>query len=143
MRTRLRCLQSESGEGLISGLILIAGVLVPLLFLIPLFARLEQARLAAEQTARDSVRAAVQSPNAAAAQAAATHAVERAQTNTKDRIQLRLQGAFVRGGELEATATVQVPLATLPVFGTFGTVTVRGRASAPVDQYRSVISGAP
>jgi hypothetical protein len=58
-----RRLRDEKGQGLISALILLAGVLVPLLFLVPLFARLEQGRLAAEQAARDAVRAAVEAPN--------------------------------------------------------------------------------
>ncbi len=138
MKTPMHRLRLESGEGLVSGLILIAGVLLPLMFLIPLFARLEQARLVAEQTARDGVRAAVQAPNAAAAQTARADAVGRAQTNTPDQIQLTLRGAYVRGGELEATATVHVPLASLPLFGSFGEVTIRGQASAPLDQYRSL-----
>ena len=138
MKTLMHRLRRESGEGLVSGLILIAGVLLPLMFLIPLFARLEQARLTVEQTARDGVRAAVQSPNATAAQTAAADAVARAQTNTPDQIQLTLTGAFARGGELEATTTVHVPLASLPLFGSFGEVTVRGQASAPLDQYRSL-----
>ncbi len=49
-----RRLRDERGQGLISALILLAGVLLPLLFLVPLFARLEQGRLAAEQAARAS-----------------------------------------------------------------------------------------
>ena len=53
MRRLLFRLRSERGQALISGLILLAGVLIPLLFLVPLFARVEQGRLAAEQPARD------------------------------------------------------------------------------------------
>ena len=33
---------------------------------------------------------------------------------------------------------VQVPLAGLPFFGRLGTISVHGRARAPVDQYRSL-----
>ena len=44
--TRLHTrLLSETGEGLITGLLLIAGVLVPLMFIVPLFGRIETAHL--------------------------------------------------------------------------------------------------
>ena len=134
---RARC---ESGEGLVSGLILIAGVLLPIMFLVPLFARLEQARLIAEQTARDAVRAAVEAPDPVTAEADAQAAVARAQPNSYDRIQLTLTGAFARGNLLRATTTVRVDLATVPFYGSIGTVTVDGQAAAPVDQYRSILT---
>ena len=44
--------RDESGEGLISGLILLAGVMLPLMFLIAIFGHLEVARLTAQQAAR-------------------------------------------------------------------------------------------
>jgi hypothetical protein len=131
---------SESGEGLISGLILIAGVLLPVMFLVPLFARLEQARLVAEQTARDAVRVAVEAPDAATAQGDAVAAVARAQPNSYDRIQLTLDGAFARGSILRATTTVHVDLARVPFYGAIGTVSVHGQAAAPVDVYRSLLT---
>lgn len=143
MNTLCRRLRQESGEGLVSGLILIAGVLLPVMFLVAVFGRLEQARLIAEQAARDSVRAAVEAPDATAAQTAAATAVTRAQPDSRDQIQLTLEGAFARGNNLEATTTVGVPLASIPFFGTLGTVTVHGRATAPVDQYRSVLDTTP
>jgi hypothetical protein len=130
--------RSESGEGLVSGLILIAGVLLPVMFLVPLFGRLEQARLVAEQAARDAVRVAVEAPDAATAQADAQSAAARAQPNSYDQIQLTLDGAFGRGNLLRATTTVHVDLARVPFYGTIGTVTVHGQATAPVDQYRSI-----
>ena len=80
--TLRRRLHEEKGQGLISGLILLAGVLLPLLFLVPLFARLEQGRLVAEQAARDAARAAVEAPNANAAQTAAADALARARAQT-------------------------------------------------------------
>jgi hypothetical protein len=140
MKRLYRRALSESGEGLVSGLILIAGVLLPVMFLVPLFARLEQARLVSEQTARDAVRVAVQAPDAATAQADAAAAVTRAQPNSYDRVQLTLEGAFARGNVLRATATVRVDLARVPFYGAIGTVTVHGRAAAPVDQYRSILT---
>src|SRR5262249_7327893 len=101
-RSRLR---AERGQGIVSALILLAGVLLPLLFVVPLFARLEQGRLEAEQAARDAVRAAVEAPNPAAAQDAAADALARAQTLSNAPLRLQLSGAFARGSLL--TARVQ------------------------------------
>jgi hypothetical protein len=140
MKLLYRRALSESGEGLVSGLILIAGVLLPVMFLVPLFARLEQARLVAEQTARDAVRVAVEAPDAATAQADAQSAVARAQPNSYDQIQLTLDGTFARGDLLHATTTVRVDLARVPFYGAVGTVAVHGQAAAPVDQYRSLLT---
>jgi hypothetical protein len=132
----------ERGEGMVSALILIAGVLLPLLFVVPLFARLEQGRLIAEQTARDAVRVAVEAPSADAAQQAANAAVERGRAETDEPLQVVLHGTFVRGGTLQANTTVQVALASLPFFGSLGTIQVHGQARAPVDQYRSLVEDA-
>jgi hypothetical protein len=138
LRRRLR---AEAGQGLISALLLLAGVLLPLLFLVPLFARLEQGRLAAEQAARDAVRAAVDAPNASAAQAAAGGAVIRAQTQTKEPLRLELDGTFSRGGVLTARVHTTVALASLPFVGRLGAIELSGHASAPVDRYRSLLTG--
>jgi hypothetical protein len=124
---------------MISALILIAGVLLPLLFVVPLFARVEQGRLIAEQTARDAVRAAVVAPSADGAQQAADAAAERGREETSEPLQLTLDGTFERGATLQATITVQVALASLPFFGNLGTIPVHGKASAPVDRYRSLV----
>lgn len=135
MTARLR---DETGEGMISALILIAGLLLPLLFVVPLFARLEQGRLIAEQTARDAVRAAVEAPSADSAQQAAEAAAARGRQETSEPLQLTLDSTFERGATLEATTTVQVALASLPFFGHLGTIAIHGKARAPVDQYRSL-----
>jgi hypothetical protein len=84
-RSLSRRLRSERGEGLIAGLLLIAGVLVPLMFIVPLFGRIESAHLAAQQTARDAVRSAALAPDDAHAHAAAQAAVAvaRAQTGVR------------------------------------------------------------
>jgi hypothetical protein len=132
--------RAESGQALISGLMLLAGVLIPLLFLVPLFARVEQGRLAAEQAARDAVRAAVQSPSATAAQDAAQQAIARARTQTGEPLQLTLEGEFGRGGVLRARVRSEVALASIPLFGGIGTVEVNGDAAAPVDRYRSLLT---
>ena len=132
---RLGC---DRGQGLISSLLLLAGVLIPLLFLVPLFARLELARLAADQAARDAARSAVQAPGPAEAEAAAQAAVARARGETDVPLRLALGGQFARGGVLRADVTARVTLGRLPVLGSFGTVIVRGDASAPVDRYRSL-----
>jgi hypothetical protein len=135
-------LRSEGGQALVSGLILLAGVLIPLLFLVPLFARVEQGRLAAEQAARDAVRAAVQAPSATAAQAAAETAVQRARAQTDEALELTLEGEFGRGNVLRASVRTQVDLARIPLFGVIGTVEVHGDAAAPVDRYRSLLGEA-
>jgi hypothetical protein len=132
--------RAEEGQALISGLLLLAAVLLPLLFLVPLFARVEQGRLAAEQAARDAVRAAVQAPSATAAEAAAQGAVLRAREQTGQPLELTLEGAFGRGSVLRARVRSEVDLARIPLFGRIGTVEVRGDAAAPVDRYRSLLT---
>lgn len=138
MRTLRRRLASERGEGIVSALMLLAGVLLPVLFLLPLVGRIEQGRLAAAQTARAAVRAAVESDSAAAAQAAAEQQLTVEQTQTSTPLRLALSGSFVRGGTLQASVTGQVALGHLPLLGDFGTITVHASARAPVDQYRSL-----
>ncbi|HWQ24765.1 MAG TPA: hypothetical protein VNK94_11725 [Gaiellaceae bacterium] len=140
MRRLISRVRAESGQALISGLMLLAGVLIPLLFLVPLFARVEQGRLAAEQAARDAVRAAVQSPSATAAADAAEQAVARARTQTGEPLQLTLEGEFARGNVLHARVRSEVALASIPLFGAIGTVEVAGDAAAPVDRYRSLLT---
>lgn len=140
MRRVLRRLACERGEGIVSALMLLAGVLIPVIFLVPLFGRVEQGRLATSQAARAAVRAAAQSPSAEAAQVAAERqvAVEQAQTRTP--LRLQLGGRFERGGSLQATVTGEVALGHLPVLGDFGTIVVRGSARAPIDRYRSLLA---
>ncbi len=139
-----RSLCSERGEGLIAGLILIAGVLVPLMFFIPLFGRIESSRLAVQQAAREAVRAATLAPDAIQARTAAQQAASTARTETGIPLRLTLVGSFARGATLTADATTNVSLGSLPGLGSFATITVRGQASAPVSQYRSLLpEGAP
>jgi hypothetical protein len=142
VRRLLFRVRSESGQALISSLILLTGILIPLLFLVPLFARVEQGRLAAEQAARDAVRAAVQSPSSTAAQVSAEAAVARARAQTGEELQLRLEGEFARASVLRARVRTEVDLARIPLFGSIGTVEVSGDAAAPVDRYRSLL-GSP
>jgi hypothetical protein len=132
-------LGDESGEGLITGLIILAGVLIPLMFLMPLFARIELAQVDAQQAARDSVRSAVEAPDASAARAAATSAFSREQAGTRTPMTLSLNGTYARGQVMSAIVTARVPLGSLPVIGHFGTIIVRGQAHAPVDRYRSIL----
>jgi hypothetical protein len=130
--------RSESGEGLITGLMLMAGVLVPLMFVVVLFGRIETAHLAAQQAARDAVRSAALAPDAAHARAAAQSAVTAARAQTGVPLTLSLAGDFTRGSTMTARTSATVALGTLPGLGGFGTITVRGRASAPIDRYRSL-----
>jgi hypothetical protein len=137
--TRLaRTLRREEGQGIVSALLLLVGVLLPLMFLIALFGRIEQGRLAADQTARDAVRAASQAPSQTGAEQAARDALARARQQTGLPLTLSLEGELQRGATLTAQTTVEVPLGGLPFFGRLGTISVHGRARAPVDQYRSL-----
>jgi hypothetical protein len=135
----IRRLREEQGVGLISALLLLAGVLLPVMFLVPAFARIEQGRLAAAQSARDAVRAAVDSPTPQLAQQAADDALARARTQTGVPLELRLDGSFARGGVLHAETSAAIDLASLPFVGNIGTVVVHGSATAPVDSYRSLL----
>ncbi len=143
MNRLTRSLRREDGQGIVSGLLLLAGVLLPLMFLVPLFARLEQGQLAAAQAARDAVRAAVEAPSSEQAQQAAEQALAREQSQTSIPLALRLEGTFARGSVLRARASARVALASIPLFGRFGTITVHSQASAPVDSYRSLLTEAP
>jgi hypothetical protein len=133
-----RRLTREDGQGIVSALLLLAGVLLPLMFLVTLFGRIEQARLAADQTAQDAVRAASLAPSQIAAEQAVQAAAAQAQTQTGLPLQATLEGSLERGATLTAIATVQVPLGSIPFLGTFGTLTINGQAQAPVDEYRSL-----
>jgi hypothetical protein len=140
MTALARSLRREDGQGLVSALLLLAGVLLPVMFLVVVFARIEQGRLAADQAARDAVRAATQAPTVGQAQQAAADALARARAQTGVQLQLHLSGSFTRGAVLHADTSAQVDLATLPFFGQIGTITVHGSAAAPLDAYRSLLT---
>ena len=136
----LRKLRREEGElGLVSALLLLAGVLLPIMFIVVAFARIEQGRLAAAQAARDAVRAAVEAPTATGAQQAADDAIARARMQSGVPLQLQLDGTFARGAVVHAQTSAQIDLASLPFIGQLGTITVHGSAAAPVDSYRSLV----
>ena len=136
----LEKLRREDGElGMLSALALLAGVLLPIMFIVVAFARIENGRLAAAQAARDAVRAAVEAPTASDAQQAADDAIARTQTQTGVALQLQLDGTFARGAVLHAQTSAQIALASVPFIGRLGTITVHGNATAPVDTYRSLI----
>ncbi len=136
----LERLRREDGElGMLSALLLLAGVLLPIMFIVVAFARIENGRLAAAQAARDAVRAAVGAPTPTGAQHAADDAIARAQAQTGVTLQLQLDGTFARGAVLQAKTSAQIGLASLPFIGQLGTITVHGSAAAPVDTYRSLI----
>ncbi len=101
--TLLRRLRREEGElGLVSALLLLAGVLLPIMFIIVAFARIENGRLAAAQAARDAVRAAGEAPTATGAQQAADDAIARAEMQSGVPLQLQLDGTFARGAVVHA-----------------------------------------
>jgi hypothetical protein len=136
----LRKLRREEGElGLVSALLLLAGVLLPIMFIVVALARIENGRLAAAQAARDAVRAAVEAPTATGAQQAADDAIARAEMQSGVPLQLQLDGTFARGAVVHAQTSAQIDLASLPFIGQLGTITVHGSAAAPVDAYRSLV----
>jgi len=136
----LEKLRREEGElGMVSALLLLAGVLLPIMFIVVAFARIENGRLAAAQAARDAVRAAVEAPTPSDAQLAADDAIARARAQTGVPLRLQLNGTFARGAVLYAQTSAQIGLASLPFIGRLGTITVHGNAAAPVDTYRSLI----
>lgn len=142
IRTLTRGLSGERGEAsIVSGLLLLAGVLIPLMFLIPLFARVELAQVDAQQAARDAVRSAVKAPNASAAHAAADTSLAREQAGVRTPLTMSLTGTFARGQTMSAQVTTSVPIGMLPFLGQFGTIAIHARASAPVDRYRSILEG--
>jgi len=131
----------ERGEGMVAALLLLAGALLPLLFLLSLFARVEQARLIASQAAWASVRAAVLAPSAQAAQSDAVAELAAAQAETAASLGLRLAGSFARGGLLSAEVSAEIPIGELPFLGGLGTVRLEASARAPVGAYRSFPGG--
>lgn len=140
LRRRLR---DETGSSLITGLLVIGALMVPVLFLVPLFAPVELAHLAAEQAARDAVRSAAQAPDLDRASAAVDLAADRARADDGTPIRVSLSGEWRRGSVLQADARTTVTIGRLPGLGRFGRVTVEARARAPLDQYRSLAGVAP
>jgi hypothetical protein len=136
IRSKLGC---ERGEALITGLIVLGGVLVPLMLIIPLFGRIESSKLAVQQAARAAVRAATLAPDATQAQAAAAQAANTTRAQTRVPLHLTLEGRFARDSTLRARTNVSVSLGNIPGVGSFGTISVRGQATAPVGQYRSLL----
>jgi hypothetical protein len=139
LRGATRRLHEQHGEAeILSAILLLAGVLIPAMFLIALFARIEHAQGSAQQAALDTVRSAVQAPDAQAASAAANEALAREQTSSTP-LTVSLAGTFTRGQRMTATVTTSVPVGSLPLLGHFGTITLHANASAPVDRYRSIL----
>jgi Flp pilus assembly protein TadG len=138
MNRLAHALRREEGVGIISALFLLVGVLLPLMFLVAVFGRIEQGRLAAQQTAQDAVRAATQAPTQTQADQAVQSALARARQQSGLPLSIQLHGVLERGSTLTAQTTVDVSLASVPFFGELGTVTIRGSAQAVVDQYRSL-----
>lgn len=138
-RLKRRVAEERGEAAILSGLLLLAGVLIPLMFLIPLFARVELAQVDAQQASHDAVRSAVGAANPAAANAAASSALARERAAAGMPLVLSLNGTFARGQTMTANVSTSVPIGTLPVLGHFGTITINARASAPVDSYRSIL----
>jgi hypothetical protein len=130
--------RDERGEGIVSALLLLAGALLPLCFLVALLGRVEQAALAAAQAASSAVRVAALAPDAQVAQDGAEAELEAAQAQTSAVLALRLEGSFARGGLLEADVSARLDVGDLPFVGGIGTITLVESARAPVDLYRAL-----
>ncbi|MGH2930819.1 MAG: hypothetical protein ACRDL8_21625, partial [Solirubrobacteraceae bacterium] len=113
-------------------------MLLPVMFTVVVFARVEQGRLAVAQAARDAVRAAVEAPSPLQAQQAIDDAIARARVQTGVALTYQLDGTFARGADLRVQTHAQIALASLPFIGRIGTLTVSGSATATVDAYRSI-----
>lgn len=132
-------LRGDDGQAIVTALLLLAGVLVPLLFIVPLFSRVETTRLAAEQAARDAVRSAVQAPSPGQATAAARQAVSRASRTSGTRLTFDLSGRFARGEIMLVRVRARVPLADIGGPHGIGSVPISATARAPVHRYRSLV----
>lgn len=139
MTRACRSIRGESGQAAISGLLVLTGVLLPVMLLVVAFARIESARLAAQQTARDAVRAGTQAPTPRQAAAAAQAAAARGDAHARDPMHVAVTGDLEPGQTLEARVSTRVAVGSLPLLGDFGTITVHATARAPVDRYRSLL----
>ena len=131
-------LRDERGEGIVSALLLLAGALLPMLFLVSLVGRIEQAELVATQLAQSSVRAATLASSATQAQRAADSQLTAAQAESPAALELTIAGSFVRGGVLESDVTARLPVVSVPLLGEVGSITLAQTARAPIDLYRSL-----
>jgi len=131
-------LAAEHGDGVVSALLLLAGVLLPLFFLIPLAARLELAQLTLQQTARDAARAASEAATPPLALPAAQAALARARASSRLPLQLSLRGSLIRGATISATVSAPTEPLTLPGLGSVGGIRLSSTATVPVDRYRSL-----
>lgn len=138
-RLRHRLADDRGEATMLSGVLLVAGMLVPLIFLIALFARIENGQLAAQQAAHAAVRSAVQAPDPVAASDAASAALARERAGSGVPLKLDLTGVYARGQVMSANVTAKVPVGSLPLLGSFGTITVHAAARAPVGRYRSIL----
>jgi multidrug efflux pump subunit AcrA (membrane-fusion protein) len=139
-RLTTRLAEQRGEASILSGLLLLVGVLIPLMFLIPLFARVELAQVDVQQTARDAARSAVQAPDQQQAEAAAQEALARERAGSGQPLSLSLTGAYARGATMTAKVSTTVPIGDLPFLGDFGTIAIHADASAPVDRYRSILA---
>ena len=132
-------LRSTRGDALIETLFLLAGALLPLLALLALTSRIELAHLTVEQTARAAARAASEATTQTGATIAAETIRRQTAETSGEPLSLQLGGQLQPGSSFTATLTTtihSVPFAVL--LGEPAALTVAGRATVPVDRYRSL-----
>lgn len=116
--------------------VIVVPMLLMVMLLVVAFGRYVSAQGQAEAAARDAVRAASLTRDAASAQNAATATVSASLPSTLDCGPAVVSGAFVAGGTITVDLTCQVSWHNLGLIGLGGTVAVSGSSSAPLDQFR-------
>lgn len=102
------------------------------------------AKMTVASAAREAVRAYVEAPAGANAEARARQAAEqtvRALGRTARTPQITLAGSFVRCNRVTATVAYEVPSLRVPWVGGLGSFTARATASEIVDPLRSGLPG--
>jgi hypothetical protein len=129
-------------EGLLFGMLLfVAGTLL----LTATWSVLD-AKLTADQAARDAARAYVEgsdrSAAVAAARAAATADLDGARSARSPRPAITVSGGWVRCARVVVTVEVHTPLVAVPFVGHLGGVGVRSSATEVLDPFRAGLPGA-
>jgi Flp pilus assembly protein TadG len=117
-------------------MVLLTPVLIAFLLLVAAFGRYVAVRGEVEAASRDAARAASLERGAGAAAFAAQRTASAALTGKAQCTAVRLSGAFVAGGTVNATLSCRVPLNDLGLLGLPGSVDVEATSAAPLDLYR-------
>lgn len=146
-RSEWRCLIVGDEEGSLTVELVI---LIPVLLLLAItslvFGRVSEARQQVVEAARAAAESAAvqpspQSAESGAADAAMASVTDRGPTCAQAEV-ITDVNHFVPGGYVTVTVECQVALSDLAVPGLPGSTTVQATSTAPIDPYRSVLTGA-